>query len=293
MNIDKYINDLKEKYNYNNELCSFLKKVIPALITYYGTDKTDLILSAIEDTEIHIQEENEDMYEYLNNYFNVKNKWNIPVNGAAFLENEYVLTGNVISSKTLLYIKQVFYGEYIPFDYNNPICISNIVHELCHLVKSYGTIDYKDGMLKSNSGLINEYYKCNINNGLLVEYKNEFVGLEEAFNTVDEEEILKLMNIKCIKENEYVDMANMLKKLFVNSDIKESFNKSHFGSDEWRYSLNNDAIVLSKLFDDWLILIYTPMNIRIMDDEYNNKIISIKEKINNIILKYNKENTKS
>ena len=72
MNIDKYINDLKEKYNYNNELCSFLKKVIPALITYYGTDKTDLILSAIEDTEIHIQEENEDMYEYLNNYFNVK-----------------------------------------------------------------------------------------------------------------------------------------------------------------------------------------------------------------------------
>lgn len=54
MEIKEFTEYLKNKYNYPNELISLLQKAIPALITYYGEDKKNIIYNVLNDCEIHI-----------------------------------------------------------------------------------------------------------------------------------------------------------------------------------------------------------------------------------------------
>ena len=290
MSLEQYLELLKNKFKYNDDLLNVLRKIIPALILYYGEDKKELILSAIEDTEIHIQSENEDMYNYLKNYFKVKKNWNISLNAAGFFETEYTLSGKTLSSNSLIYFIQNHYGTYNPIDYSDNTFIINLIHELCHLVKTYGRIDLIDGRFQVESGISKEYYKYNASNGLLVLYENEHVGLEEALNTIDEENIMNLINLDYDRHSGYNEMANVLKRLLDNDEIKDIFKQSQFESDIWIDYFKEDSSKLSKLFDEWLILIYTPIDIRIMDDKYQDKIDDIKNKINNLINKYNKSN---
>ena len=75
--MENYLQNLKQKYNYDNKLIETLRKIIPAFIEYYGPEYEQIILDAIESCNIHIQGEKENYKEYLSEYFNEENNDNL------------------------------------------------------------------------------------------------------------------------------------------------------------------------------------------------------------------------
>ena len=77
--MDEYINGIKNKYGYSEELTNFLSQLIPTLIKYYGEEHKNTILSALSECEIHFQCKEENTENYLNSYFGVNKEWEIPL----------------------------------------------------------------------------------------------------------------------------------------------------------------------------------------------------------------------
>ena len=53
METSEFVSQLKSKFGYSDEMEQFLQKAIPAIITYYGEDKKNIIFAALSDCEIH------------------------------------------------------------------------------------------------------------------------------------------------------------------------------------------------------------------------------------------------
>ena len=57
METNEFVSQLKAKYGYSDEMEQFLQKAVPAIITYYGEDKKNIVFAALSECEIHIQKE--------------------------------------------------------------------------------------------------------------------------------------------------------------------------------------------------------------------------------------------
>ena len=62
--MNEYLNNLKAKFNYSEELMTFLAQLIPAMVSYYGQEYQNVILEALYDCEIHFQEKGETLESY-------------------------------------------------------------------------------------------------------------------------------------------------------------------------------------------------------------------------------------
>ena len=85
MNDNEFVEKLSQKYGYSLELENYLKALLPALITYYGEDKREIIYNVLLSCEIHIQEKDEDCNKFLKQYFNRQKDINIPFLAGCFL----------------------------------------------------------------------------------------------------------------------------------------------------------------------------------------------------------------
>ena len=95
METNEFVSQLKAKYGYSDEMEQFLQKAISAIITYYGEDKKNIVFAALSECEIHIQKENENTEQYLNQYFGTNKKWDIPFLGGAFQHTELSVNNKI------------------------------------------------------------------------------------------------------------------------------------------------------------------------------------------------------
>lgn len=171
----EYLENLKIKYNYDDKLMAFLEKAIPAIIKFYGKEYEPLILEAIENCEIHIQDLKENTDDYLNSYFNTNKKWKVPFVAGAFYHKEFSVNGG-LTAKNIVYIRS---SRYMPFEYNENK-MDSIIHEICHLVKGYKKEKLINGKIFDSSGLMKDVYTIDGENEITA-----LMGLEEALNCIE------------------------------------------------------------------------------------------------------------
>lgn len=248
--MSEYINELKSKYGYSEELSDFLSQLLPVIINYYGEEYKDVILSALSNCEIHFQSKDEDTKEYLNSYFGVNKEWEMPSLAGAFYHNEVDIRDNQVVAKPIVYVKSVYYGIYMPFDFNNDKQVSTLIHEICHLIKGYGKLKNENGKIIDSTGLMKVTYDYSQENGILDE-KNDMVGIEEALNDVETAQILEMMTGRKQEVTGYKAAGYSATRLLEHSDLAKEIRISQFrGDDSWIKYLGEEASkLLIKNFD--------------------------------------------
>ncbi len=258
MEVNEFVNQLKSKYDYSDEMTQFLQKAIPSIITYYGEDKKDIIFAAISDCEIHIQKENENSEQYLNQYFGTDKKWDIPFLGGAFQHTELSVKDNVVTPKNIIYIKTEYLHRYKPFDFSNDEKISGIIHEMCHAIKGYGKLKVENGQVITSTGLLKDYYEYDRETNTLTNTKSDNTGLEEALNSYDEASIMTIMTGVFHEFGAYKGMTQVARELMKHEELAKIIKTSQFsGGTEWINFLGKeDSDYLSKNFEDWVNVLY-------------------------------------
>lgn len=187
------IEDIIKKYNYNDEISNFLRNVYPILVEYFSDER--IVYEALLSTPIKLTD---NVYNCLIENGFLKDRED---NEIVSLETLKFSAGAYHCEPVIKYEKNI--DKYTLEGTNRIIAINasslesnttkaTLIHEISHLIKSY----YKEHTIKEDtlvekSGLINKVYQLSQIDGK-VQRKTCFengVGLEEAFNTIVEEEI--------------------------------------------------------------------------------------------------------
>ena len=181
--------EIIKKYNYDEQLSEFLYKVYIELVRYYGNE--EIIYNAFLNTEI---KSTSNIYEYL------KENEMIDEN-ALVTESDLKRSTGIYTSKPLIVsennkykiidIKRTVLVK--DFDIKSTTKKATLIHELCHMAKSYeNEYTVKGNILVNNSGLIERHYKLTgdkeVQKELIIE---KGIGLEEGFTTIAEEQITR------------------------------------------------------------------------------------------------------
>lgn len=264
MEVNEFIEHLRIKYNYSDELVSFLKKALPSIIAYYGEQRKDIIFEALDNCEIHVQKEKEDTEQYLNEYFGVEDKYNPPsMVAAGFHHDRLMKTDNGISKKSIVYLITNNLGIYRPFDFENENSMSALIHELCHAIKGYGKLNIVGNQVITSSGLMIHYSTYDEKNGTFVETGSKNVGLEEALNSYDEVSIMSMITGKQFECTGYATMERLISQILENNpDLASVIKKSQFsGGDEWiGYLGKENSDFLSEKFQDLVEITYSNLS---------------------------------
>ena len=288
--MEMYIEQLKTKFGYSEELLKFLEKLIPSLIMYYGEEYKELILTALFNCEIHLQDKNEDSKTYLNQYFGVNEEWKMPRLGGAFYHNRISINDNKISAKPIIYVKRMYSSQYIPFDFNNDKNVNTLVHEICHLIKGYGKTKSVDGRIIDSSGLMKDVYSYSDGNDVKLE-KSENVGIEEAINEVDTFRIMELMTGRKQEINGYKVAGSTAVMLMEDNEIAKIIRSSQLdGNDNWiqcfggqgsKILIDNFDILVTSLYVSW-----SEINTKEKREAFNQKMNLAQDKIEAFIQNY-------
>ena len=98
----EFLEQLRQKYGYDSELIAALNKIVPALISYYGADKSNIIYQALLNCEIHIQKEKENTNEYLSSYFGVDYDLDKPLSASAMHTNNATGDNGIVEVKNIV-----------------------------------------------------------------------------------------------------------------------------------------------------------------------------------------------
>lgn len=192
-----------EKYNYSSEFSLFLEQVYRELINYYGNE--ELVFNALYNTKI---------VSVLNVYNYLKDNNLLDSNNTMVQDGDLKRSSGVYQS-----IPQLSYSNgnfrvddiervvaVVDFDLNDSSKKATLIHELCHLIKSYyNEYTIVDNKLITRSGLIESTYELKIDNGIVTKelIKEDGVGLEEGLTSVVEEEISRNIILKEYKSSGY------------------------------------------------------------------------------------------
>ena len=259
MTVEEYVNYLKNKFGYSDELSSFLLKAIPALITYFGEDKKNLIFATLSECEIHVQKQGENMKDYLNGYFGVNKEWNFPILAGAFQQKELYPNKEGVKSKSIIYMMTYdFAGKYTPFDINKDATMSTLIHEICHAIKGFGKARMEDKKAVDSTGLSSTYYQLDETTGLFEQTGESVVGFEEALNSLDEANVMTIMTGTPHEYGAYRAMTSAARRIMQNEKLAKMIRLSQFtGGTEWIDFLGKEqSDVLITSFDDWVYGIY-------------------------------------
>ena len=224
MDIDKFVDDISIKYNYDDRTIKALKKIIPAMINYYGSEYENIIINAIGDTEIIHCNSYQTVLMVLEKY----NMLNNMDNGIAELKNAdgvYASLPNVyyddaLNSFKIKNIKRKIVISHT-FNFDSPKGLEVLTLQLCKLIKSY-VLEYEiiDNNIIRKNGIYNSKSKIILGNKgnisfLPIDKTNE--ALEMGMNINDTENIVSLIlkdNYKCYSYDSISTIAMILKKKF-------------------------------------------------------------------------------
>lgn len=248
---EEYLDKLKTKYNYNSELINSLSKIISAMIQHFGKENKNIILNALYNSEIHIQESGENPKNYLSNFFEKDYEWNPPFGASGFHYQDLTVKDNQVNLKHIIYMLN-HDGN---FNLSNDGNLATLVHELCHLVKSYNRVRIIDGKIVSFSGFM--YNEFDLQGKFLnSDNSNIHVGIEEALNCYDEEKIMEQILGHPYESSEYNGITKLIGKLMENDEIKKAIRKTQFAeNNEWMHLFGTE--IANQLMQDFDTMIKT------------------------------------
>lgn len=251
--MENYLDNLKIKFNYSDDMIRLLNSVIPAIIRIFGEEHTEMIFSAINECEIHIQGPTENTQDYLNTYFNTQEKWQIPTTGGAFYHKNIKITETGLESKSIVYIRTPYKKEFV-LDNNK---LDTIVHELCHAIKGYKKEKLINGKVYDSTGLNKDI--CDIENGKIEVKETSMLGIEEVLNSVTTAKICKLITGE-YQIKSYGRASRIAELLLQNDELKKLLFRAQFKEDnEWiEYLGEENAKIICENLDTLVNAMYAP-----------------------------------
>lgn len=224
------IEELKEKYDYDEELLGALKKIIPAIEEHYGEEYKQLIHDAILSCNIHIQQKiSEQPQKYLEE--NLPTKEHDAVLGVAAA---LYTSAPVIMSDGNIEVNRVIYLRHTCKDLSENKNLSILVHEITHLIKSYkDEYTMQDGALVQRCGISVSYLEKNEDTGKFKDKSVERTGIEEALNCYDEGKIMSIITGEKCYGHSYKEISEITDLLMENNKtFREAFKSSLLNGDK-------------------------------------------------------------
>lgn len=284
-----YYKKLQEKYLYDEDTIYYLRKIIPILIRYYGSNVEDIIYSAIMNCEIHVRKSiDENINDYMNKYYNLNKEWNIPSLVVGFYHNQLIKENGVVIAKPIIYINPSIYEEKFHFSWNEDN-LTKLTHEICHLIKNFNRLTRNGNYIIDNIGLSKDVYfdKPDCDELEFIESVN--VGIEEANNSYDEDIIMRMLTLK--KKNSYYnDLLVLMKSLRKYRDIDKIIFIAQFSNSDifvdYLGKINSKILIdnfeyLYNLELQPVSIIYDSSKKEELERKRNNIINNIKAFINN------------
>lgn len=141
--MDYYLENLKNKFNYSEEIINFIDSLIPSFLSVLGEENKDIILDTLNNTyifEFETIEEANKVVESINNDGN-KHRVGPQATGSAFIEDCYINKENFVKQRLVIGVSK-----------SNKNKVQSIIHELCHAMSSIGKYQVKNGVLHTSSG---------------------------------------------------------------------------------------------------------------------------------------------
>ena len=240
-----YLDALKEKYNYSDELINVLATILPAFVNHFGDKHATTIYEAVFNSEIKVGSISE--YEpYYREYFD--NEENYPYNpGGVGVHQSYarVKDGQLIA-KHGVYIFNIDNSTEV---FKKESTMLALIHELGHLVKSYKREFIQDDVIVQRRGFVIDV--CDFDGKDLSDENFEsFVGMEEIFNSYDEIAIFEKA-FGYVPEDSlgYGGVGYFVYDLMSIPEVKEKIVDHQFTGDEsWKELIGKD--IADKIIED-------------------------------------------
>lgn len=201
--------EIKTKYNYDEELAQTIAMTAESLIDYFGNEYENIILEAIKSCKYIIakpmrQDEHKNWLPSETIYDVMKREGKLEyIENATVTDGDFKRANGVYSSRAIVSeengqfkldrVDRIIVLPYY-FNHENPSSLGTITHETMHLVKAYVN-EYKieGDMLIERGGLSKNTYKLSSKDGKVQKtFVSELgVGFEEGINSYDEQKVIR------------------------------------------------------------------------------------------------------
>ncbi len=231
--LSKTLEQLKNKYNYNDKTISALAKILPSLINYYGEEYEHLVLTALLNTEIISCSSKQTISKVIKERtltnFTGSPLEEIDLNRqeSVYFPNIKIIYDDETNSYKIDKIDRVIVTSHT-FNYDSPKGLEVLTHALCHLVKSFkDEFIIEENTITIRSGISYEKRKIMYGEEITLDLIENFgKSLEEGFNILDTEFIVSMVlhdNYKCYDYDSIYMIAYILKKKYELLDEINSY----------------------------------------------------------------------
>jgi len=256
--INKIIDNVSEKFSYDEELNSILKRIVPVMIEGKSEEISNMLFDTLNRVKIFVLENNatkEDIDRCQEEVFGGTNRdvkfesetgseYGKGIAAGAYV-NEPIFDDdmNIVGKQSFLYVTKLSKYDKLAEVYGTDINLSHLIHELGHAWAS----EKEEFVQDENGNYVNNIGACSITatvdkkNKAVLSDNYEGLFLEETLNTIEEENTLcKLLGIENINElkakgyvpSNYQGLMTDITKSYIEKFGKERFNDFRFLKDK-------------------------------------------------------------
>ena len=244
----KPLNDFKleliKKYQYEENFAETIAIMADSIVEHYGEEYETLVTDAIMSCKYIISGTKDNKYE--NAYETLKRENMLDdTKGERLLDPESLkLTAGIYQSLPRLSHKD---GKYNidgidriiilskNFDLDNQLFIGTMIHETCHLIKSFiKGYELEGNKLYERCGLCETEYDLSIENGKVAKtiVSEKGYGIDEGVNTHDEFSIMRESNNSSYESPGYGKLRATSEYLMYDLDLKSVIDKANLLGDK-------------------------------------------------------------
>ncbi len=256
--VNQIIDSVSEKFGYNEELSTTLKRVVPYMLKGKSPEIQNMLFDTLNRVKIFVLPPNvtkEDVSRCQKEVFGDTNKdikfeqeengeYGKGVAAGAYI-NEPVFDDdmNIVDRQSFLYVTELYNNSKLREVYGTSINLSHLIHELGHAWAS----EKEEFVQDEDGNYVNKVGTCTIKSFVDKKTKSvktakyEGLFMEETLNTIEEETILcDMLDIESINElklkgydkSSYQGLMTDVMKSYVEKFGKERFNKLRFLKDQ-------------------------------------------------------------
>ena len=284
--MQKYLEQLKQQYNYNDKTINALAKIIPALIKYYSIEYEETILSALKETEIICC----NSYQTISN---IKEQQKLTPtigtseikkieNDGTYLSNIKIIYNELQNKYEIIKLNRKIIISHT-FNLDSPKGLEVLILNICRLIKSYNeeyqiegnTLIHKEGLSKTIKKIIKEEDEITLNI-----QEEKLIGLHIGSLLYDTEQIESIILKDKYNTHQYNYLKLIIKYIKENIELKENLTEDEILKDnafKKIYDKEEDYEKLSNTIDKCLEKEHNMLMFALNREEKNNQEKELQE----------------